>query len=251
MSLKYIDAHAHLNFSQFDLDREKIIFQCLKQGIGIINIGCDYQSSQKAVEIAERYQLGVWATVGVHPTEARSGSIDQEMLANLAKNEKVIAIGEIGLDYYRDYNVQIQKSVLGKQIEIAKELNLPIVFHCRQAHNDLLKVVRPGRISRAEIHCFDGPVEVLREYLKLGFFIGFTGMITYSSRLDDVIKETPLNSIIIETDCPYLAPLPFRGQRNSPLYLKYIAQKIAQVKNISLEEVYQITYHNTKLLFNI
>lgn len=253
-NVQCIDAHAHLNFSQFDLDREQIISQCLKEKIGIVNVGCDYQSSQKAIEIANQYQSGVWATVGIHPTETEKEKFDQQKLAELAQDKKVVAIGEIGLDYYRETNnqaQQIQKECLRQQILLAQELNLPIIFHCRDAHQDLLSIINQFKIKQAEIHCFDGPVEILREYLKLGFFVGFTGMITYSSRLDKVIQETPLDSILIETDCPYLTPVPFRGQRNSPLLLKYIAQKIARIKNIHLEKIYQAALTNTQNLFQI
>ncbi len=252
--LKYIDAHAHLNFPQFDLDREQIIHQCLEQGIGIVNVGCDYQSSQKAINIAHQYQDGVWATVGIHPTEAKKEKLDQSRLTQLAQNKKVVAIGEIGLDYYREPNPQAQenqKEYLTKQILLAQKLNLPIIFHCRDAHRDLLDILSQFKIARAEIHCFDAPLDVLRQYLNLGFFIGFTGIITYSSRLDEVIQEIPLDSIIIETDSPYLSPAPFRGRRNSPLLLKCIAKKITQIKNISLEKIYQLTLENTKNLFQI
>ena len=252
--LKYIDAHTHLNFPQFDLDREQIIHQCLEQGIGLVNVGCDYQSSQKAIEIAHQYQDGVWATVGIHPTEIAKEEFDQQKLLQLAQDEKVVAIGEIGLDYYRESNPQVreeQKKYLKKQISLAQKLNLPIVFHCREAHQDLLAILSQFKIGKAEIHCFDAPLDILRQYLSLGFFVGFTGMITYSSRLDEAIRETPLDSLIIETDSPYLTPVPFRGQRNSPLLLKYTAKKIAQIKNISLEKIYQSTLENTKNLFQI
>jgi len=254
-----IDTHAHLNFSNYDKDRDKVIKKCLDNNLWMINVGTDYESSKKAIEISKRYSQGVFASVGIHPENIEEEIFDYEEYKNLTNSKKVLAIGEIGLDYWnhpktkkkQDEFKEKQKELLIKQIELAKELELPVIFHCRLAHNDLLEILRTKKNSdlKGVIHCFTGDWEDAKKYLDRGFYLGFTGII-FKFDLDEVIEKTPLNRILVETDCPFLSPLP-DVKRNEPLFVKYIVEKIAKIKNITFEEIAKQTTKNAKKLFNI
>jgi TatD DNase family protein len=275
-----IDTHAHLNFYAFKDDVDEVVRRSLENNTWIINIGSQYTTSKRAVEIAERYSQGVYAAVGLHPIhladgifktkidkeeiefETREENFDYEIYKALAQNSKVVAIGEIGLDYYYRPKTKtklnqfkdLQRTVLCKQLELAKELKLPIIFHCRMAHQDLFEVLKSEiRSTKSEIngviHCFTGTWEDARKYLKMGFYLGFNGII-FRLNLDDIIKKTPLDKVLIETDCPYLTPSQVSG-RNEPLYVKYVAQRIAELKGESFEKVADITTNNAKQLFNL
>lgn len=278
-----IDTHAHLNFNAYKTDFEEVIRRCLKNDIWVINVGTQYKTSKKAVEIAERYKEGVYATIGLHPIHLNTGLVkkkldqeevtfnsreedfDYEKYKELAKSEKVVAIGEIGLDYYYKPKTkrklelfkEKQKEVFLKQLNLAKELNLPVIFHCRMAHKDLIEILSENpevKPQKAVAHGFVGNLEELQKYLDLGFYIGFNGIIFKSIKginFEENIKRMPLDKILIETDCPYLAPPPFENQRNEPLYVKYVAEKIAKIKNLSFEEIAKITTENAKNLFKI
>ena len=253
-----VDVHCHLNFPQFDKDREKIIKQCLAEKIYLINVGCNYYSSKKAVEIAKKNK-GVFAAVGIHPQEAEKENFSEENFLELATQEEVVAIGEIGLDYYSSVDKNKQKELLEKQIDFALKLNKPIIFHCRsekddknyQAHQDLLKIIEKKKVKKGEIHCFDCQnLTILEKFLENDFYIGFTGLIIYSNKLDKIIAKAPLNRLLIETDSPFLSPLR-QEKRNTPLNLKFIAQKISSIKGIGFEKIAKATFENGQKLFKL
>lgn len=286
MSYLIIDTHSHLNFSAFKNDAEKVIERCLSENFWIINIGSQFETSKRAVELAEKYEKGVYAAVGMHPIHVETGvfkpKLDpEEETADRAKEKifnaekykklalsgsrRVVAIGETGLDYYyrpktktrQEIFKQAQKEVFLKHLELAKELNLPVIFHCRSAHDDLIEILRNNPGIQGVVHCFSGTLEQAKKYLEMGFYIGFTGII-FKLNLDDVIKQTPIEKILIETDCPYLLPseaLAKEGltgiSRNEPIFVKYVAQKIAELKNTTFEKVAQKTTENAKNLFGI
>ncbi|MEW6407710.1 MAG: TatD family hydrolase [Patescibacteria group bacterium] len=266
----YIDTHVHLDFKEFDKDRDEVIKRAFSGGVQkIINIGCNLERSKATVELAQKYE-NIFAAVGVHPHDVKkyeSGNMNQE-LWKLAQNNKVIAIGECGLDYYRieddpstslGASKEIQKEFFKAQIALAQKLNLPLIIHCRDAFQDLLEILHNTKYilhnTRMGVtHCFSGNRKYAAEFLKLGFLISFTGSITYTKpdgELLKVVEEVPIDKMMIETDCPYLAPVPHRGERNEPLYVKYVAQKIAEVKGIKIREIEKITTENAIKLFNL
>ena len=254
-----IDTHSHLNFSDFDKDRNKVIEKCLNNNVWMINVGTDYESSKKAIEISEKHSQGVFASVGMHPENIGKEVFNYEKYKALSNSKKVVAIGEIGLDYWyrsktkkkRAEFEEKQKELLLKQLNLAKELNLPVIFHCRTAHNDLLEILSAKENSnlRGVIHCFTGNWDQTEKYLNMGFYLGFTGII-FKLNLDEIIRKTPLDRILVETDCPFLSPLA-EIKRNEPLFVKHIAEKIAKLRNITFEETAEQTTHNAKKLFNI
>jgi TatD DNase family protein len=281
-SARIIDTHAHLNFNSYKNDADEVIRRCLDNGVWIINIGSQYETSKRAVEIAEKYPEGVYAAVGLHPIhlatdlvkikndaeeveiKSKEEKFDYKKYEELAKSEKVVAIGEIGLDYYwkpkTKGRLEIfkgkQKKALAEQLSLAKQLDLPVIFHCRMAHKDLIQFLKEKEELLPPVavaHGFVGNSDDLRGYLDFGYYIGFNGIIfkkIEGINFEENIKNTPLERILLETDCPYLTP-PCENDRNEPLYLKYIAQKIAEIKNISFEKVAEITTQNAKNLFGI
>jgi TatD DNase family protein len=273
----FIDSHAHLNFNAYKKDLDKVIKRALEEGVWIINVGSKYDNSKKAVEIAKKYEKGVYAAVGLHPIHLSEGifklkkdpheqeekdttadDFDIEKYKELAKSEKVVAIGEIGLDYYYRPKTKTrmellksrQKEFFIKQLDIAKELNLPVIFHCRMAHQDMIDILGFQTSFRGVMHCFTGTLEDAKKYLEMGFYIGLNGII-FKLDLDKTIKEIPLEKILIETDCPYLTPPEEEKKRNEPLFVKYIAQKIAKIKNIDYSKVVNDTTDNARKLFGI
>ncbi|KGG80877.1 hydrolase TatD [Caloranaerobacter azorensis H53214] len=252
-----IDSHAHLDDKRFDKDRDKIIKNLKDNDVSIvINPGVDLASSIKAVALAEEYE-NIYAAVGIHPHDAKTMDEDTiEVLKSLLKKDKVIAVGEIGLDYHYDFSPRdVQKKWFREQIKLAKEFNLPIIVHDREAHKDvydILKEEQDGTL-RGVLHCFSGSVEMAKEYIKMGFYISFAGPITFKNAKTprEVAKAIDINRILIETDSPYLTPHPHRGKRNEPLYVRYVAAMIAELKGMTTEEVARITAENTKKLFNI
>jgi TatD DNase family protein len=245
-----IDTHAHLNFRAFEDDFNEVVERSLAENVWLINVGSKYQTSKKAVEIAEKYKKGIYAAIGLHPIHSEEG-FEKEEYKELAKSEKVIAIGEIGLDYYRDYELfkEKQKKVFLEQLELAEELNLPVIFHCRKAHDDLLKTLKNHQVQGV-IHCFSGRWSQAKKYLDMGFYLGINGII-YKLDLKGVIEKAPLDRILIETDCPYLVPPQAGAERNEPVFVKYIAQDIAKIKSISFDQVAEITFQNAKNLFRV
>ena len=246
-----IDTHAHLNFRDFKDDWRKIIERSLAHDVWLINVGSKYETSKRAVEIAEKYKEGVYVAIGLHPIHSADEEFDKEKFRSLALSKKVVAIGEIGLDYYRDYELfkEKQKEVFLKQLDLAKELNLPVIFHCRQAHKDLLEILKGAKLQGV-IHCFTGNWKEAKQYLDMGLYLGFNGII-YKLNLKEVIEKTPIKRILIETDCPYLTPPQAGTERNEPIFVKYIAQDIAKIKKLSYKEITEITTKNAKELFKI
>lgn len=253
-----IDTHAHLDFKEYDKDRDEVIKRAFEGGVEkIINVGCNLDRSQASINITKKYDQ-IFASIGVHPYDGKSDSIKTitERLFKMAKDEKVVAIGEIGLDYYRlekERNKDIQKRVFRTQLDVAKELELPVILHCRDAYEDMLDIIKKDNIKRGVSHCFLGNKEIAKRYLELGLYLSFTGVITFKNagEVIDVVRETPLERILIETDAPFLAPEPHRGTRNEPAYVKYIAEKIATIKEIGYDQVAKVTTKNVEELFGI
>ena len=277
-----IDTHAHVNFNAYSEDSEEVIRRALKDNVWMINVGSQWSTSCRAVGLAEKFLHGVFAAIGLHPIhlkeqkireeidpleefefETRPENFNYEEYKKLALNPKVVAIGEVGLDYYhlpkknREAEREKQKENFIKHLELAKELGKPIILHCREAHNDVIEILKKCKSlianhkSSGVVHSFSGRWSQAEEYFKLGFLIGFNGLITFARDYDKVIKNAPLERILIETDCPYLTPEPHRGKRNEPNYVKYVAEKIVEIKEVSFEEVAQITTKNAKKLFGI
>ena len=248
----FIDTHAHVNFNAFKDDADEVIERSLKENVFMINVGSQYSTSRRAVEMAKKYD-GIYAAVGLHPTHIEHETWNMEQYLELAKDEKVVAIGEMGLDYYHikeEVDQKKQKEVFLAGIKLANETQKPMAIHCREAYEDLLKILKNNPVEkRGVIHCFVGGMKTAQEFIELGFKIGLNGIITYSESYDKLIKNIDLKDILLETDCPYLTPAPRKGERNEPTYVKLVAEKIAQIKQISAEEVAEITTQNAKTLF--
>lgn len=254
--MEFFDSHAHYNDEKFKEDRDELIKKIYNEGITkIINAGYSLESSKQAIEIAQNYNF-VNATVGISPNDISDyKKEDLKAIEKLAKNKKVVAIGEIGLDYYwNKENKKLQKEVFISQIEMANKLNLPIVIHTREAIYDTLEILKNNNCNKKGIfHCCPLNIDLVREGLKLGFYISFAGPTTFknSKNAEEIIKMVPLDKMLIETDSPYLSPEPLRGKRNDSRNVKYIAQKIAEVKGLTLEEIAKATYSNAKRIFEI
>ncbi|MDW5300664.1 MAG: TatD family hydrolase [Sedimentibacter sp.] len=255
MKSKFIDSHAHLDDERFNEDREKLINELSGNGIEmILNPGADLNTSKAAVSLAEKYSI-IYAAVGCHPHDSKYMNDEtMNIFRELAKSKKVIAIGEIGLDYFYDNSDRIvQSKWFREQIRLAKELDLPYIVHDRDAHEDVFKIMKEEHYdgTRGILHCYSSSVEMAREFIKLGFYISLGGPVTFKKAKTAklVAKEIPLDKLLIETDSPYLTPEPFRGKRNEPNYVKYVAAEIANIKNISVDMVAEKTNENFKRLF--
>mgnify|MGYP000716595913 FL=1 len=252
--MELFDSHAHYNDEKFEEDREEILKEIYRSGVTkLVNAGYSLESSKSTIQIANSHDF-IYSTVGISPNDiADYKKEDLKEIENLAKSPKVVAIGEIGLDYYwNKENKDLQKEVFISQIEIANKLNLPIVIHTREAVYDTLEILKNNNCNKKGIfHCCPFNVDLVREGLKLGFYISFAGPTTFknSKNAPEIIKMVPLDKMLIETDSPYLSPEPFRGKRNDSRNVKYIAQKIAEVKQIPLEEVAKATYNNAEKIF--
>ena len=248
------DSHAHYTDKSFNDDREIMLGSLRESGVcGVINCGADIESSVFSLELAKKYPF-IYAACGVHPEEVETVDKDYTVtLRNLAKNEECVAIGEIGLDYYwRQDTKSQQKEMFENQIVLAKELNLPIIVHDREAHNDTLEILKKHK-PEGVLHCFSGSVETAKEVLKLGMYIGLGGAVTFRNarKAVEVAEMLPLDRLLLETDCPYMAPVPMRGKRNNSTYISYIAEKVAEIKGVDPQTVLDVTTENTKKLFNI
>lgn len=256
--MKLFDHHCHLDDEKFDEDREQIIEKIRNSEVAnVISAGYSLDSSKRAIGLSKKYDF-IYATCGVSPndipqTEEELWKTLQEIKELAKNNEKVMAIGEIGLDYYwNKENKELQKKAFIKQIELANELNMPIVIHTREAVMDTLEILKNYPVERNGIfHCCPLNRELVKEGLKLGFYISFAGPITFknSKNANEIIDMVPLDRILIETDSPYLSPEPFRGKRNDPRNVRYMAQKVAEVKKFTIEEIAEITYNNTKRIY--
>ena len=251
------DSHAHLDSMKFDGDRDIVIKRAHESGISLImNPGADYESSVNAVELSEKYDF-IYAAVGVHPHDAKS--LDDMMLGlikAMARKKKVKAIGEIGLDYHYDFSPRdVQKYWFRKQLQLAKELKMPVIIHDREANQDVMDILKEENAfdTGVLLHCFSGSAELARQYIKLGAYLSIAGPVTFKNarKLVEVVETIPLDRLMIETDSPYLTPHPYRGKRNESTYVKYVCEKIAEIKGVSYEEVANQTMENAKKYFNI
>lgn len=279
-----IDTHAHVNFNAFKKDADDVILRSLADNTWMILVGSEYKTSAKGLEYANKYEKGVYSAVGLHPIHleevdakskefnydfrTRGEEFNYDNYEKLAKFEKVVAIGEIGLDYYHINlagNVgeikKAQQDVFVKQLMLARSLDMPVIMHCRQAHDDMLSILEDFKKKHKDIipagkpwgvmHCFSGDEDMAWQYFSLGLIISFTGLITISKQWDDLIRKVPFEKFMIETDCPYMTPESRKGERNEPIYVKYVAKRIAQIKNLSLEKVAEVTTDNARRLFKI
>lgn len=251
-----IDTHAHYDDEQFDEDREQLLAGLQEAGIEtVVNVGATLEGCLSTIRLAEQYPF-IYAAVGVHPDEV--GTLDEEKFSWLKEklsHEKVVAVGEIGFDYYWDQEShEVQKKWFLRQLEAAREAGLPVIIHSREAAADTLEMMKEyGQDLKGIIHCYSYSVEHAREYVKMGYLLGIGGVVTFKNarKLKEVVEEIPLEALVLETDCPYLAPVPNRGKRNSSLNLPLIAEEIAAIKQISCEEVITQTRENARKLFGV
>ena len=286
-TLKLFDSHCHLHFSQYDGDREEVINRIKKAGVSVVNVGVNLEDSRKAVELAEKYPDFMRASIGIHPHKAKTVETDWRAFKKLASGDKVTAIGECGLDYAsfareqserlqkrasaeafgeggfsKERTKERQKEVFIKQIKLAKELNKPLIVHCRpsagtqDAYNDALDILISSfkfHVSRivGVAHFFAGSKETAKKFLDLGFYISFAGPVTFAEEYKEVVEFVPMDRILIETDAPFAAPEPHRGKRNEPLFVEFVARQIAEWKGVSFDKVSAQTHNNAKALFKI
>ena len=279
-----IDIHGHIQFSAFKDDANEVIKHALDQGVYIIVPSSQLSTSKRAIMYAEKYPGKIFAGVGLHPIHLKPAHFDpsegeapafqthgeqydETVWRPLAENSRVVALGEVGLDYIERLELlekdrEIQEEVFRKEIELALSVNKPIIQHCRSglvaskfrdAHDDALRIIAEyvPKGLRGVAHCYSGNIEQAKKYLDLGFHLSFTGLITFNNSWDEVIKTAPLERLMVETDCPYMTPVPHRGKRNEPMYVRYIAEKIAELKGLSFEKVAEQTTKNAKQLFNL
>ena len=251
-----IDSHAHIDDDRFDADREAVLSRARAAGVDlIVNIGADMASSARSVALAEQYPQ-VYATVGMHPHDAKDmREQDYQQLVRWAAQPKVVAIGEIGLDYHYDLSPRpVQQEVFLRQLDIARQTGKPFVVHEREAHADTFEIIRSAAKGLEGVfHCFSGSVETARQYLKLGFYVSIAGPVTFpkSAKTKEVARYVPLDRLLVETDSPYLTPQAFRGRRNEPAYVRLVAEEIAALREVSLEELARATSENACRLFRI
>lgn len=273
-----VDTHAHVNFAAFKKDADEVIKRALENQVLLINVGSQYSTSKRALDLAEKYPEGIYAAVGLHPIHLVKRKInpdDSELNENdfkttgeifdykkyleLAKNPKVVAIGEMGLDYHHfeegDNISELknkQKETFLQGIKLANEVEKPVVVHCWDAYDDILEILRNQDVEKKGIiHSFVGGYKTARKFTELGYKIGLNGVVTYAEDFNRLIKELDIKDIVLETDCPYLAPVPHKGERNEPVFVQYVAEKIARIKEISVDKVAEITTDNAKKLFNL
>lgn len=278
MRPRLIDVHTHAQFAEFDIDRDAVILRALDAGIWMINVGTDQRMSETAVDSAHKYEVGVFATAGLHPTEIRE-EFNYDFYKKLAEASKVVAIGECGLDYavfarergerlqkrasaevrdeggLQQEKIAKQKLVFKAQIKLANEIKKPLMIHCRDAFADLIDILTSNRqlltASPGVCHFFSGTIEDARKLIDLGFSFSFGGVITFAKEYEKLIKFIPLDRILLETDAPYVAPIPYRGKRNEPAYVEEVAKKIAKILNKNFDEVAKITTQNAIKIFGI
>lgn len=283
-NMKLIDTHSHINFNQFKDDADQVVHRALKSDTEMIVVGAEYKTSRRGLEYANKYEKGVYSAVGLHPLHLQNINVDEKKeeanfkttgeefnydnYAKLTNFDKVVAIGEVGLDYYHinlsDNLEEIkkrQREVFIKQLLLAGEMELPAIIHCRVAHLDMLNLLKefkqkyasfiPTDRPWAVMHCFSGDEDLAWEYFNLGLMISFTGLITFSKQWDDLIRKMPSDKFMVETDCPFMTPEPYRGQRNEPVLVKYVAQRIAEIRKTSLEKIADISTKNARAFFEI
>ena len=251
------DTHVHLNDEQYDQDLKEVIQNALDAGVEkMVVVGFDRPTITKAMALIEEYDF-LYASIGWHPVDAIDMTEnDLQWIEELSSHPKVVAIGEMGLDYHWDKSPKdIQKEVFRKQIRLAKKVNLPIIIHNREATQDIVEILKEEKASEVGgiMHCFSGSVDTAKECINMNFFISLGGPVTFKNakKPKEIAKEIPLSQLLIETDCPYLAPHPYRGKRNEPAYVKLVAEQIAEIKELTYEEVVAQTYQNAKKIFGI
>lgn len=269
--MKYFDAHTHVHFVAFNEDREEVFNRAKEAGVGMNLVGTQYDTSKSAVEMAESH-ADVWASIGLHPIHtsksyhdvkelgdggkeftSRGEVFDAAKYEELAKSPKVIAIGECGLDYYRldEATKKVQMENFVAQIEMANKLGKPLMLHIRQAYKDSLELLKAHAKVKGDVHFFAGDWEVAKQFLDLGFTLSFTGVITFTHDYDEVVRNTPLDMLLSETDAPYVTPTPFRGKRNEPMYVEEVVKKIAEIKNLEVESVREQIFLNSQRVFGL
>lgn len=279
MPYQLIDSHAHVNFKPFRADWKEVIERAQQAQVGVVNVGSQLTTSQRSVEVAKEFSSGVWAAVGLHPIHLAEDHVEEDIIdgekisfttrqerfdfpayLKLAREPQVVAIGECGLDFYRlpedqakkTAYIAIQKETLKEQIGLALQVGKPNIFHCREAYEDFLEIVEKYRGQvRGVVHCYTGQPEVVDKIVAAGLYVGFTGIITFpkTEYLAEAVRRVPLDRLLVETDCPYLAPAPFRGKRNEPAFVEHVARRVADIKGVSYETVCQQTVRNTQELF--
>ncbi|MBQ8903660.1 MAG: TatD family hydrolase [Oscillospiraceae bacterium] len=254
MNVKVIDTHAHYDDPAFDSDRDELLTEILNESVDkLITIGCSIEGSRNAIKIAEKFP-SVYASVGIHPSDCMGSSDNYiDILREMSKNKNVVAIGEIGLDYHYDgYDKETQIDCFIKQLELAKELSLPVIIHSREATSDTMDILRKYK-PKGVVHCFSGSVETAREIIELGMMISFTGVLTFknSRKAVEACSEIPMERIMLETDSPYMAPVPHRGKRNNSSYVLHVAEKVAEIKNMTIDEVITICNENAVRFFGL
>jgi len=246
-----IDTHAHLDDEQYDNDREEVIKRALENGVDkIINVSFDLQSAKRAIDLAGQYE-NIFAAVGCHPkSKEESGYVfNKNDFLEIARQPKVVAIGECGLELKNPDDLISQREIFEAQIDLAKQLNLPLIVHCRDGHQEVIEILSKASKIRGVIHCFSGSWQSAQRYLEMGFYLSFNGIITYANDYDKVVKNMPPERLLLETDCPYLSPAPLRGQRNEPANVKYVAQRVAEIRSEPIEKIADITTQNARDLF--
>lgn len=255
--MRLFDTHAHINEKRFANDQAEMLNQCFNSGVEyILCPAVDFETSKECIELAEKYQQ-VYASVGFHPHESKDAKDEHyAIFYDWAKNhEKIVAIGEIGLDYYYDFSDrETQKKVFVQQLDLARSLDMPIIIHDRDAHGDIMKTLKDeGKGVRGVFHCYSGSWEMAKEALKMNYYISFAGPVVFpkSVNLKEVAKQVPLDRILVETDSPYLTPPPFRGRRNNPAYVQYVVEEIANLRKLDAEYLAEVTLNNGKECFGI
>ena len=252
----FFDSHAHLDDEKFTDDRAEVIARAKENGVThIVNIGADMESSARSIELTQQYDM-IYAAVGVHPHDAKKVIVsDYDQLAQWTRLDKVVAIGEIGLDYYYDLSPrELQREVFIRQLDVARQTHMPIVIHDRDAHGETMEILkREGKGLIGVVHCFAGSMEMAAELIKMGWYIGCDGPVTFknAAKLPEIMQKIPLERLLIETDSPYLTPVPFRGKRNEPAYVRFVAEHIAVLRGIPIEEIVKATTQNVCDLFQI
>lgn len=253
--MKFIDSHSHLILEHFNNDRESVIEDAFSNDITHIIQSCDNLEEIKSNLILAKKYKDIYSSVGIHPHEAKTWTnTSKEQIISYTKEDKVIAIGETGLDYY--YNLspkETQLLVFREQVKIAKEVSLPLIIHTRDAFEETLNILKEEKADRGVFHCYTGNLEYAKKAIEIGFYISFSGIVTFKNALEikEAAKGIPIEKMLIETDCPFLTPIPHRGKRNQPLFVKHVAEEIAKIREISVEEVGEVTSINTKRLFGI
>lgn len=267
---KFFDIHAHVNDIRYNEDRQAVLERARESSVWSIQVGTDGRTSQEVVKIADLANAGVYSSIGVHPIDDKQETFDELFFGKLAESKRVVAVGECGLDYSRLDDVPVvilekkrQRELFKQQIDFAVLKNLPLMIHCRDsdksladAHNDVLEMLKEkkqeaGDILRGNIHFFSQTIDMAREYFALGFTISFTGVITFTHEYDEVIRLSPLNRIMSETDCPFVAPVPHRGKRNEPIFVEEIVKKIAEIREEDFEVVREALVQNALRVFGI